>query len=325
MIGFVLGKFMPPTAGHVALFDFARGLVDRLYILVCSTPQEPIDGALRAAWVRELEPGCVVVHMHRDIPQTPEEHPDFWAIWRAAIREHVPEPIHRVFASEPYGHRLALELGAEFWPWDLARQQVPISASAVRADPMRCWGHIPPPVRPYFVRRVCVFGPESTGKTTLTRQLAARYHTVGVEEYARGLLDLQDGVCTPADIPRIAAGQRAAEAALARQANRVLICDTDLLTTVIWSEVLFGACPDDLRAAAAQARYDLTLLLEPDVPWVDDQQRYLPHARQDFLRRCEAALRGQGRTWTRVYGSWAQRFDRATAAVDALLSAPAGP
>lgn len=322
MRGFVLGKFMPPTLGHVGMFDFARAQVDRLSILVCSTPAEPIDGALRAAWVRELEPACEVVHMHRDIPQTPEEHPEFWRIWREAIHEHVGADLQRVFASEPYGQRLAQELGAEFVPWDLGRVQVPVSASAVRADPMGCWPYIPAPVRPHYVRRVCVFGPESTGKSTLTRQLAGYYQTVGVDEYARGLLDLQDGVCTPADIPRIARGQRAAEQALARQANRLLFCDTDLLTTTIWAEVLFGSCPGWIHEAAAAARYDLTLLLEPDVPWVDDAQRYLPHARWEFFERCRAALEAHQRPTVRIHGGWSERWAQATAAVDALLRAP---
>ena len=90
------------------------------------------------------------------------------------------------------------------------------------------------------------------------------------------------------DIPVIARGQLAAEASLARRANRLLVCDTDLLTTVVWSEFLFGSCPPWIREQAGRTHYDLTLLLDVDVPWVDDSQRFLPHRRHEFFAACRA-------------------------------------
>ena len=68
--------------------------------------------------------------------------------------------------------------------------------------------------------------------------------------------------------------------ALARQANRLLICDTDLLTTCVWSDFLFGDCPDCVRQEALRRRYDLYLLTDIDVPWIDDTQRYLAQLRE---------------------------------------------
>lgn len=288
-------------------------------MLVCTRAVEPIPGALRYAWMREMFPGADLVHVTEDLPQEPADHPDFWAIWRRVCLEAAPEPVDVVFASEPYGQRLADELGAEFVPVDLARAQVSVSGTAVRADPMGQWAQIPEVVRPWFVRRVCVFGPESTGKSTLAAGLARHYGTVHVAEYARGLLDPKQGVCAPEDIPRIALGQRAAEEALARHANRLLFCDTDALTTTIWSEVLFGACPDWIRQEARERRYELTLLCDVDVPWVDDAQRYLPHARRAFFARCQEALEAHGRPYVIVRGGWEERWGIATAAVDALL------
>ena len=87
------------------------------------------------------------------------------------------------------------------------------------------------------MKRVCVFGPESTGKSTLARRLAAEFDTVYVAEFAREWLNPKGGVCDVDDIPIIARGQAASEDALARKANRILFCDTDLLLTTIWSEV----------------------------------------------------------------------------------------
>lgn len=302
--------------------DFARAYCQRVTVLVCSLPDDPIPGPRRHAWMREMFPDVDVVHITEILPQEPKDHPDFWAIWRRVCLEAAGEPVDVVFASEDYGFRLAEELGARYVPVDHARAQVPISGTAARADPLACWDALPEVVRPWFLRRVCVFGPESTGKSTLAADLARHYGTVCVHEYARGLLDFKDGRCDPEDIPLIVRGQLASEDALARQARRVLFCDTDALTTTIWSDWLFGACPDWIRQVARERRYELTLLLDVDVPWVDDQQRFLSDRRQEFFERCEEALRAHGRSYLRVQGSWQQRWTLAIGAVDELLARP---
>jgi hypothetical protein len=101
-------------------------------------------------------PGVDLVHHTDELPQAPEEHPRFWDIWRASIRRHVPGRIDYVFASEDYGERLAAELDARFVPVDRERRNVPVSGRAIRQDPMAHWDELLPPVRPYYVKRVCV-------------------------------------------------------------------------------------------------------------------------------------------------------------------------
>ena len=147
---------------------------------------------------------------------------------------------------------------------------------------MQYWEMLPEVVRPHFLKRVCIFGPESTGKSTLARKLAQKFNTVYVREFARPLLDAQAGECFPENIPQIARGQVASEDALSQQANRVLICDTDVLTTTIWSDVLFGHTPDWVRELADARRYDLYLLNDVDVPWIDDGQRFF---KEDFAQK----------------------------------------
>jgi len=139
---------------------------------------------------------------------------------------------------------------------------------------------------------------------------------------ARGLLDFKGGRCDPEDIPLIVRGQIASEEALARQANRVLFCDTDPLTTSIWSDWLFGDCPNWARQAAGRRRYDLTLLMDVDVEWVDDCQRFLrrEEQRQAFFDRCREALEAHGRPYVIVRGSWNERLSRARAAVRTVLA-----
>lgn len=338
--GMVLGKFLPPHLGHVYLVDFARAYADELAVVVGTLASEPIPGALRHAWMRELCPGAHVVHLTDENPQDPSEHPDFWRIWRESLQRVLPFAPDLVFASERYGARLAQELGARFVPVDLRRGAVPTSGTAVRADPMAHFRYLPPCVRPYFVRRVCVFGPESTGKTTLCERLAARFGTVMVPEYARLLLEERapDEPLQPEDFARIARGQIAAEEALARQADRVLICDTDVLSTAIWAEVLLGAdasvqaqalfdqAPGQAPGQAAGRSYDLTLLTDVDVPFVPDPVRYFPAqaARADFLQRCQRALCAHRRPFVLLSGSFEARFQAACDAIEALLRAGPG-
>lgn len=320
--GMILGKFMPPHRGHQLLADFARHFVDELAIVVGTMPDEPIPGALRFGWMQELFPACRVLHLDEVLPQAPEAAAsveDFWRIWRQRLLALLPWPVDWIFASEAYGPRLAQELGARFGPVDQPRTLLPVSGTAIRQQPLANWDFLPDCVRPYFVRRICLAGPESCGKSTLARRLAQHFGTRWVPEYAATLLHQQAGQIAAADMHTIARGQLAAEAALARQARRLLFCDTDLLTSVLWSHELFGACTPWLAEQARLQRYDLTLLCAPDVPWVDDLHRLRPGTREAFFQRCRAQLEAHQRPYVVVSGSWDERLQTAIQACTALL------
>jgi NadR type nicotinamide-nucleotide adenylyltransferase len=315
----VLGKFLPPHRGHQLLFDVAAGASDDLHIVVEHIAGEPIPSALRARWVAELCPAATVHHLDRPMPQEPSQHAQFWTIWREALLGLLPAAPDRVFASEPYGARLAQELGARFIPVDLARAALPVSGTAVRADPLGRWADLSPPARGWYARRICVVGPESTGKSTLVAQLAEALGALAVPEHARALLE-QPGALDrpwPAVLDDIARGQRALEEAHARACPGLLVCDTDLLTTRLWSEALTGACAPWIAAAAAEARYALTLLCAVDLPWVPDPVRYKPDDRAPFFARFEAALREAGRPTAVVRGQGPDRLACALRALDA--------
>jgi NadR type nicotinamide-nucleotide adenylyltransferase len=334
----VLGKFLPPHLGHVYLVDFARYFTGGpgVMVVVGTLAAEPIPGALRHRWMQELFPELEVIHLTDENPQAPEEHPDFWRIWRESLERVMPQRPELVFASEQYGWRLAGELGARFVPVDQARRAVPISGTRARSDPgasaellpecVRRWYGLPaaasepPRLARKDLLRVCIFGPESTGKTTLAEALARHYRTIAVPEYARTYLEAQGGQIASADLPFIGRGQLASEDALAWRAERVLFTDTDLLTTRIWSQLLFGVVPTEFEPEIARRRYDLTLLLDPEgVPWVGDPVRYLPDDRRGFFERCADALLEQRRPTLHLTGSLNERLARAITAVDALL------
>ena len=172
------------------------------------------------------------------------------------------------------------------------------------------------------VRRVAVFGPESTGKTMLAEKLAAHFGEPCVPEYARQFWDEQGGI-TLQDIPRISHRQAELEDAAAAKAKRVLICDTEALTTMLWSEVLYNECPPLVRMSAElrAARYDLYLLLNTDVPFEPDPQRVFADeaGRAKSMATWREALVSRELPFVEIRGNWEERETQAIAAVERVL------
>lgn len=318
-IGMVLGKFMPIHQGHVHLISFAQHFVDELYIVVGTLSSEPIDGKLRYEWVKRLFPTVHVLHLDKDLPQEPSEHPDFWNIWRTNLQVILPCQIDYLMASENYGLPLAKELNAQFIPLDIQREAVPISATKIRENPFLYWEYLPVCVRPYFTKKIAIFGPESCGKSTLTMNLAKYYETVFVPEYARTWIEFKGQNLVNEDFLIITKGQLALEKSLIEQANKLLFCDTDVLTTTIWSEKLLGKCDEWILEKAKEQNFDLYILLQPDVPWIKDEVRYFPSERWEFYNDCKETLQKNNCEFIEIGGSWGERFDKAIATIDEMF------
>ena len=317
--GLILGKFLPYHAGHAHLIRTARACVDELIVLVCSIRREPIPGATRYAWVRDAHPDCRVIHVTEEVPQAPADDPEFWPIWTELIARYAGK-VDRVFTSETYGNELAERIGAVHTCVDLERRVVPVSGSAIRAEPLRHWQYIPANVRPFYALRVALLGTESTGKTTLARRLAERFDTAWVREYGREYCDTRPAMSlTLPDFEAIAWAQAAIEDEAAVDANRVLICDTELHTTATWSDLTIGTRPAWLTAAARARRYDLMLLLDHDSPWVDDGTRVLRDRRAEHTQRIRDELDSAGRRYVTLSGSYAEREREAVRLVSTLL------
>lgn len=318
--GFLLGKFLPPHAGHVFLGQTAAGLCDELTVLVCSLDREPIDGRLRHGWMKALLPRARVLHYAQDVPQEPAEHPDFWAIWRHICRAAHPEPIDYVFGSEPYVVRLAQELGARAMLIDPERLAFPVSGTAIRQNPAAHWGMIPGPVRPHFQRRIVLAGAESTGKSTLAKELAAHLRTRYVPEYGRVYDAGRESGWTQRSFEEIEAGHEAMRHAIQPASGPLLIEDTDELVTRVWEEFLTGHSPSRPRPAHLA---DLYLLLATDLPWVDDGARYqrVRADRDAFQTAIGRELRDAGVPWRAVEGTGPRRLVNAISAIDDGLTA----
>lgn len=323
--GFMLGKFMPAHEGHLFCAEVGRNRCDVMTVLVCSHDAEPIEGNLRAKWMRDCLPQAEyrVRHMHRDIPQAPEDHPDFWAIWRSAITEFHPEPIDWVFGSEGYIHRLARELNARPFPVDPERKVVPVCATDIRQAPAENWDFVPGPVRPYYQRRLVLVGAESTRKTRLAKALARRLGSHHIPEYGREFDAVfkhgQDW--TAEDFDAIVAGHLAVADAMAERGMALMIEDTDVVQTLVWAEILIGRAPEPLVTRARSATAGKTyLLLDHETSWHDDGTRYFADktVRAHFTERLKMWLMTFGAEWHLVSG---ETWDVRTAAANAHLDA----
>lgn len=328
--GFLLGKFMPPHRGHLFLTETARRMVDELTILVCSTPSEPIPGEMRLQWMRDTASHARVLHLDRDMPQAPDDHPDFWAIWREAVRDLHPEPIDRVFAGETYGFRLAQELDAAPVIIDPERTTFSISGTAIRNNPTAHWSDIAPVARPWFQTRLCILGPESVGKSWLAAHLARLFNTRCMPEYGRAY-DIyykqaqgkKGEGWAEQDLLNLAETHAAMRAAMASQAGPLFIEDTDALMTAVWAEHLLGAPSPALEARARKDPADHYILLSPETPWTDDGVRYAgaQKTREWFFNAAKSRLDALGVSYDLVTGSdWIERTTQGVAIAGRLLA-----
>ncbi|WP_339703337.1 ATP-binding protein [uncultured Marixanthomonas sp.] len=173
--------------------------------------------------------------------------------------------------------------------------------------------------------KVVLYGPESTGKTTLAKQLAAHYNTKWVPEYMRGYLeekwDAKKEAITRDDLLPIAKGQIALENKKTKTANTLLFCDTNLLELKVYSEYYYtGFCPSEIKKAAEENQYHHYFLTYIDVPWEADRLRDRPNDRLKMFTIFETELRKKQLPYTVLKGSVEQRMKTATKIIEGLLN-----
>ncbi|TRX38566.1 DUF4301 family protein [Flavobacterium sp. ZT3R18] len=173
--------------------------------------------------------------------------------------------------------------------------------------------------------KIAIFGPESTGKTTLATQLAEYYKTVWVPEFARDYLqeklDSGRGICDIRDMLPIAYGQTKQENASTLIANKYLFCDTNLLVTKVFSEMCYGFCDPSLDKAARTHQYDLFFLTDIDVPWEGDGLRDSPKGRETIFEVFKQSLIDNKKPFITISGDKETRLKKAVSVIEGLTMA----
>jgi len=173
--------------------------------------------------------------------------------------------------------------------------------------------------------KIVLFGPESTGKSSLAKFLASHYKTYYVEEFARQYLqekwDNFGKICEKQDLIPIAKGQIKNENIMSKKANRILFCDTDLLTTAVYSRLYFnGFCDADLDKFSKHNYYDLYLLMDIDIEWVKDDLRDRPNERAELFNMFKNVLIENNKNFMIISGNFEKRKKTSIECIDNFLN-----
>jgi HTH-type transcriptional repressor of NAD biosynthesis genes len=291
MNGLVLMTALPPTKGHKFLIDFALEYMKiydshnehTLHVLINGRPHEPISALDRfysfcSEYKNEINDGKIEISYSDDfIVQSPEDHPNFWNIWNAEIKKYVFDPIHFVFGSENYVYTLAEHIGAIPILCNDQRDVIKVSATQVRADPLKGFHNLLNSFQPYVRKTTTIFGPESIGKTTLAKSLAESINGHLVPEYARAYLENPNvgPEVTEDKMEVIVNGQVALQKAAQKLLDKPFIVqDTDILSTygyyLLWKKSVPEFCKDIVEANLA----DYYIIPNEEIPFTPDILRY---------------------------------------------------
>jgi NadR type nicotinamide-nucleotide adenylyltransferase len=171
--------------------------------------------------------------------------------------------------------------------------------------------------------KLVLFGPESTGKSSLAKALADTYTTEWVPEFARAYLqekyDNSAEVCAPSDLIPIAKGQIQLENAKTEKANKYLFCDTNVLQTLTYANVYYDNFKDAiLEQCVSQHKYTHYFLTYIDTPWVGDDLRDKPDERKEMFTIFEKVLIQRNLPYTTLKGSLKQRLQKAASIIKTL-------
>jgi len=183
------------------------------------------------------------------------------------------------------------------------------------------------------MKKIVIIGPESTGKSTLSEQLAAHFNTLWCPEYARGYLLRHGKEYSFASLLDIAKGQLALEEQCASEVKKkfypdaslsgrhLLFIDTDMYVMKVWCEYVFGKCHHYILERIAERKYDLYLLCDTDLPWTKDELREYPdeQPRKELYNMYKDILVNQQIPWVNINGDYQQRFETAVNAVLKIL------
>lgn len=341
--GLILGKFMPFHLGHKYLIDASLEICEKLTVLVCTLPSEPIDGNLRYGWVKETYnnvPEVKVVHVVKNAPMrlsdlqsdfTTSEDGYFWDVWMDIMLSNCDD-IDVLCSSESYGDEAVKEvnerrnLNIVHEIIDLDRTTFHVSGTALRTNLIDNWGFLPELVKPHFTKKIAIVGPESVGKSIMTKMLAEHYNTSYVAEYGREYtngfdMSLETQEFGLEDISQIAAGHLFREEQALLKANYLFFADTETITTEIWSEIYCNSTPKWLKDInkVHPHEYDMYFLLNVDVPWVSDGTRYMGRQKQreNHFNLLRTELFNRGLPFAIVGGdNYQERFEKVVKGID---------
>ncbi|NME68599.1 AAA family ATPase [Flammeovirga aprica] len=309
--GLVLGKFMPIHSGHINLIEFATTKCDEVIVWICVSNKETMTADLRFKWVKEIfknQPKIVPILFEYDealFPNTSESSTSVSKIWSEAIKKHLPK-IDVIISSEKYGDYVAEYLEIEHIHYPLPRQ---ISATEIRQNPYKNWGFVPEVVKPYYFRKICILGTESTGKSTLTKKLAEVFKSEYVSEAGRDIVE-NSNTCNAHDLMDIAQTHANLILQKSKKLDRILFIDTDINITKSYSKFLFNQELYVEEWIEEANKCDLYIYLDNDAPFIQDGTRLSEPDRNTLDGFHKTQLKRAGIDYHLIQGDWNERFEK---------------
>lgn len=312
MHGIVIGKFYPPHLGHNYLIDTALKNCHDVDVLVVDNPEYHIPAEKRRDWLQRHHPTANV----QIIPDISDD--DNSVAWAAHTINFLGYRPDVVYSSELYGKPWAKAMGCKYVNVDIARETIPISGTKVREDILASWQYLSDEVKSGLALRIVVVGAESTGTTTLARDLATALNVPWVPEIGR---DYTESILTTNyewfddDFYRIGRLQQAYENEIAARSNGVIVCDTNAVATELWQRRYMGRTTAKMKRIAARDKADLYIITGDEIPFVQDGIRDGEHIRHRMHRWFLTHIRKTGIPMIIVHGP------RDTRLADALVAA----
>ena len=327
------GTFNPLHMGHADCIIQAANMCRELYIVISEGKERAeVDVRVRYRWIYQLTKhigNVKIITLSDDAPTKAEYTWEYWMRDAEKVKRQVDGPIDVVFCGSDYDEH-------SFWNVCYPESKLHIfkrnemSSTELRRDIYGHWDWLPRVVRPYYVKKVLLMGGESTGKSTLTINLANRFNTAYIDEAGRDISERSgtDLLMLSEDFTEILLQHKLNEIKAMERADRVLFIDTDTLVTQFYMNFLSDPGIERNRALSdaidAVNEYDLILFLEPDVEFVQDGDRseIIRDDRVKYSEQIKELIRAHGRNFVTVGGSYQERYEKAVAEVEKLLRAP---
>lgn len=316
MRGVVVGKFYPPHKGHNYLIDTALKNCDEVDVLVVDNPSYHVPTALRQQWIKAAHPRA---HVHIIPDLYDDDNSQGWALHTLRFLGYTPDV---VYSSETYGKTWAEAMGCKHVDVDISRHTVPISGTKVRQDIIKSWPYLNDYTRAGLAIRIVVLGAESTGTTTLSRDLAKALNAPWVPEvgryYTESILTTTNE-WNDEDFYRIGRLQQAYESEISARSDGVVVCDTNAVATELWQRRYMGKITAPMKVIAARDKADLYIITGDEIPFVQDGLRDGEHIRHAMHRWFINHIRRTNVPYIVATGSQTDRLKQALkAAKDAI-------
>lgn len=353
-IGIVVGKFAPLTQGHINLITQASLQAKKVIVVLshdnrwlaqqCPRDQKALTFTNRLRWLQQHYADSAHIDIKYIIEDDIPEFPNGWSAYCNLLRKIYTEEQHKNYkeigttAGTITTRRIAQTVAIfsseidydkgyeEHLPEvshvvvDAHRTAVPISAAKIRENLYANWEYLPSIVRKDYTKRIVILGQESCGKSVMVKNLAKMFNTSWVEEYGRTYCETElcgsESTLRSDDYPVIAYRHKELEIQAMRSANRICIVDTNAFITEYYHRLYEGKPNRIVSAIAAEENYDLVIVLEPTVAWVDDGLRSNPERQRTtelFNLMCLEFPNQfpEGRTFHISSSDYKVRFDQA--------------